>query len=44
MKVCFPINTNEGTVALNIDLINKNELKEFDNSHICIHHNCGDHK
>ncbi len=34
----------EGTVANNIELINKNKLKEFDISHICVHHDCGSHK
>lgn len=35
---------SEGTVAKNIELINKNELKEFDSSHICVHHDCESHK
>ena len=34
----------DGTVEKNIELINKNELKEFDNSNICVHHECGSHK
>ena len=34
----------EGTVADNMKLINENKLKEFDSTHICVHHNCGSHK
>ena len=34
----------EVTVADNMKLINENKLKEFDSTHICVHHNCGSHK
>ena len=32
-----------GSVNDNIELYNKNSLKEYDKLHICNHHNCGAH-
>lgn len=35
---------SEGSIENNIDLLNRNELKVFDSTHICVNHDCGSHK